>query len=249
MCSTFSSQYPTPYTPSHPCPPLLIASVINMSKNTQCPFCLRMFNSELVMRHCLQCSVRMTMANNNIFKPKITSATQPISNDTTISFEINQYSAASKLGTQSHEASANDAFNLLLETSSIQDKVSNLQDETSSPLTFGGIAESIAGSNNDQSYHPGNNDSYNSELENDGNVSKESISLISNGEENDLLMDNGDSIDTETIRLLQMIDPDEIDLFDMSNLMKMRLILFLACNKKTTTFPCLLRHSLICCEF
>ena len=110
MCSTSSFQYPTPYTPSHPRPPLLIASVINMSKKTQCPYCLRMFNSERLMRHCLQCSVRMTMANNNIFKPKITSATQPIRNDTTISFEMNQDYAASKLGTQSYKASANDAL-------------------------------------------------------------------------------------------------------------------------------------------
>ena len=62
-----------------------------------------MFNSERLMRDCLQCSVRMTMANNNIFKPKITSATQTIRNDTTISFEINQDSAVSKLGTQSHK--------------------------------------------------------------------------------------------------------------------------------------------------
>ena len=71
ICSTFSSQYPTSYTPPHPRPPLLIASVINMSKKTQCPYCLRMFNSEQLMRHFLQCSVRMTMANNNILNQKL----------------------------------------------------------------------------------------------------------------------------------------------------------------------------------
>ena len=41
--------------------------------------------------------------------------------------------------------------------------------------------------------------------------------MISDGEENDLLMDNGNSIDTEMISLLQMIDPDGIDPFDPSS--------------------------------
>ena len=104
-----------------------------------------------------------------------------------------------------------------MKTSLIRDKVSNLQDETLLPLTFGGITESIADSDDDQSYHPGNNDSYDSELENDGDISNESISLISDGEENDLLMDNVNSIDTKIVRLLQMIDPDGIYPFDPSS--------------------------------
>jgi len=57
---------------------------------------------------------------------------------------------------------------------------------------------------------------YGSELENDGDVSNDSISEISEREENDLMMDNGDSIDTEMIRLLPMIDPNGIDHFDPS---------------------------------
>ena len=110
MCSTFSSQYPTPYTPSHPRPPLLIASVMNMSKKNTMPLLspyvqLRTTDETLSPMFCSD-----DHGKQQYFKPKITSATQPISNDTTISFEINQDYAASKLGTQSHKASANDAL-------------------------------------------------------------------------------------------------------------------------------------------
>ena len=117
---------------------------------------------------------------------------------------------------KSHNASANDAFNLMSEPSAIRDKVSKLRDETSTPLSFGGIDKSFIDSDDDVSYLPDKNDSYDSQLENDGENSNDSISEISEGEEIDLMTDTGDSVDTEMIRLLLMIDPNRIDPFDPS---------------------------------
>jgi len=103
------------------------------------------------------------MASNNIFQPNNTAAYQPIRKDTTISFEINQAAAASKLEIKLHNACANDAFNLMTEPSAIRDKVSKLRDEILMPLTFGGIGKSVIDSDDDLSYHPDKNDSYDSE--------------------------------------------------------------------------------------
>ena len=156
------------------------------------------------------------MASNNIFQAKTPTAHQPNRNDTVISFETNQATAAFKLGMKLHNASANDAFNLMLEPSAIRDKVSKLRDETSTPLSFGGIDKSFIDSDDDVSYLPDKNDSYDSQLENDGENSNDSISEISEGEEIDLMTDTGDSVDTEMIRLLLMVDPNGLDPFDPS---------------------------------
>ena len=62
------------------------------------------------------------------------------------------------------------------------------------------------------------------------------------------MTDTGDSVDTEMIRLLLMIDPDGIDPFDPSKFDEDEIDFIPELPQKTTTSPCLLRHKSISCE-